>query len=217
MGEEKLELSLSPHCFLIQKPLNSLKTCPRVHSLENSHRLPGSQPYLHVVRQASSHFLVPYISSMYHTTHTSTDMLASSPCPSARRSSTSLFQPLPWTPPSLPAASHGGSPLPQFPLMAMDIGWSFPPMAPIISFPYCFLDTRCWSCLPMVLSSFMALLSVPNNHSLIPYTSRSPCAQQNVAACCTLICAVPITLSSPWWDPDVPSPFNSASALVRCY
>lgn len=114
--------SLSPHRFLIQKPLNSLKTCPRVHSLENSHRLPGSQPYLHVVRQASSHFLVPYISSMYHTTHTSTDMLASSPCPSARRSSTSLFQPLPWTPPSLPAASHGGSPLPQFPLMAMDIG-----------------------------------------------------------------------------------------------
>jgi hypothetical protein len=99
MGEEKLELSLSPHRFLIQKSLNSLKTCPRVHSLENSHRLPGSQPYLHVVRQASSHFLVPYISSMYHTTHTSTDMLASSPCPSARRSSTSLFQPLPWTPP----------------------------------------------------------------------------------------------------------------------
>jgi hypothetical protein len=39
--------SLSPHHFLVEKPLNSLKTCPRTRSLENSHRSPGSQSYLH--------------------------------------------------------------------------------------------------------------------------------------------------------------------------
>jgi hypothetical protein len=55
--------------------------------------------------------------------------------------------PSPWRGSAL--ASHGcHPPLLQFPLTAMGIGCSFPPMAPIISFPCCFLDASCRGCFP---------------------------------------------------------------------